>query len=334
MSLLHGRKRQVIAMLNENLLTRQVEEYISYKQSLGYKIKIESEELRRFAAYTRNIGYEGSLTSELSVQWATLKNNYSQFYKARRLEILHTFAKYVFAFDSCAQIPQTGVFGKCHCRVSPYIYTDKEVSLLINEAGKLFSPDGIRSYTVSTAIGLLRSTGLRVSELTSLKNEDVNLIEGYLFIRSSKFKKDRIVSLHPSVTSELTKYRDFTNKKLGIKKGAPYFFVSSYGHKFNTRSFEYAFQLIRSVIVTSDTRKQNVRKPRLSDFRHTFACETIRCWLEVGEDVNQKLYLLSTYMGHVKPEDTYWYHSATPKLLAVSCNRYEAAFGEGCRDEV
>ena len=43
-------------------------------------------------------------------------------------------------------------------------------------------------------------------------------------------------------------------------------------------------------------------------------------------DVNQKLYLLSTYMGHVKPEDTYWYLSATPELLALSCRRYEMSF--------
>lgn len=153
-------------MLNENLLTRQVEEYISYKRSLGYKIKIEAQELRRFAAYTRSIDYEGSLTSDLAVRWASLKDDYSRFYKARRLETLHTFAKYVFAFDSCAQLPQTEVFGKCHCRVSPYIYTDKEVAI------------------------------------------------------------------------------------------------------------------------------------------HTFACGTIKRWLEAGDDVNQRLFLLSTYMSHVKPEET------------------------------
>jgi len=316
-------------MLNENLISQQVEEYISYKRSLGYKIKIEADELRRFAAYTKSIDYGGSLTSELSMQWASLKSEYSPFYKARRLEVLHTFAKYVSAFDVLAQIPQMGVFGKCHCRVKPYIYTDEEVSLLMSEAEKLFSPDGIRSYTVSTAIGLLRSTGIRVTELTSLKIKDVRLDKGYLFINSSKFKKDRMVPLHLTVIQELTNYRSFIERKLGKRDETDYFFVSSYGHKFNTRSFEYAFQLIRSVLFT-DGKKPNfeTRNPRLFDMRHTFASETIRHWLELGEDVNQKLYLLSTYMGHVKPEDTYWYLSATPKLLAISCNRYEMAFGE------
>jgi len=201
----------------------------------------------------------------------------------------------------------------------------------MKETEKLFSPDGVRSYTVSTAIGLLRSTGLRVSELTLLKIEDVRFNEGYLSIQSSKFKKDRIVPLHSTVINELTKYRNFIDKTIGVHSSDHDFFVSSYGQKFNTRAFEYAFSLIRPILFTDGAFNQKIEKrnPRLADFRHTFACETIRRWLESGENVNQKLYLLSTYMGHVKPEDTYWYLSATPKLLAVSSNRFEKAFGEG-----
>jgi len=157
----------------ENLITQQIEEYIEYKRSLGFQLIIEASELRRFASYTRSIGYNGSLTSGLAMQWAALKDDYSQWYRARRLEVIHTFAKYISAFDPNAQVPQLGVFGKCHNRTTPHIYTDEEVSLLISEAGKLFCPDGIRSYTVAIAIGLLRSTGLRVSELTLLKIKDV-----------------------------------------------------------------------------------------------------------------------------------------------------------------
>jgi len=313
-------------MSSEHLITRQIDEYITYKRSLGFKISVEADELRRFAAFTRKIDHNGSLTSELAMQWATLSSDYSHSYMARRLETIHTFAKYISAFDPQAQIPQLGVFGKCHGRVSPYIYTDEEVSLLMAEAGNLFSPDGIRAYTVSLAIGLLRATGMRVSELTLLKNEDVHMDEGYLFINSSKFKKSRIVPLHPTVIEELSKYREFIAKKLGNRSESDYYFISSYGHKFNTRAFEYAFKLIRQALYTKVI-TDNSRKIRLYDLRHTFACETVRHWLESGVDVNQKLYLLSTYMGHVKPEDTYWYLSATPELLAISCARYEAAFG-------
>jgi integrase len=324
-------------MIYENLLTQQVEEYIEYKRSLGYQIKIEAQELKRFASYAHSIGHNGSLTTELAMQWASLNENYSLWYKARRLETIHTFAKYIYAFDPFAQIPLTGVFGKCHTRTAPHIYTDREVSLLMNEAGKLFCPDGIRSYTVAVAIGLLRSTGIRVSELTLLRNKNVRLDEGYIFINSSKFKKDRLVPIHQTTANELIRYRNFIINKLGLRSGDEYFFVSSYGKRFNTRAFEYAFRLIRPILYANDVDAKLASEPRnirLYDFRHTFACETIKKWLENGDDANQKLYLLSTYMGHVKPEDTYWYLSATPELLAVSCRRYEAAFGEAAQYEI
>ena len=313
-------------MLHDNQITRQVEEYILYKRSLGFKITIPAQELRRFAAFTRSIGHDGSLTNEIAIRWASLNEDYSRYYMANRLGLLHTFAKYVAAFDPLAQIPQKGLFGKISRRACPYIYNDDEVSLLMEEARKLYSPDGIRAYTVSAAIGLMRSTGLRVTELTMLKMKDICLDEGYLYVENSKYRKNRIVPLHPTTTEELKKYRDFVDNVLRQRYDLEYFFVNSYGHRFNNRSFEYAFFLIRSTL-SADTSCGITQKCRLFDLRHTFACETIRRWLENGEDVNQKLHLLSTFMGHTKPADTYWYLSATPELLALSSSLYEAAFG-------
>jgi len=309
-------------MLDSNRITRQIEEYITYKHSLGYMIKIESQELRHFAKYTRVIEYDGPITSELAVQWASLDNNFSRKYMARRLETLHTFSVYISAFDAEAQIPQNGVFGKAHMRTNPYIYTDDEVLSLMRCASDLHSPDGIRANTVSSAIGLMYATGIRVSELTSLKIADVQLEEGYIFINNSKFKKDRIVPLHPTVIVKLSEYRSLIESKVGARNDDDYFYVTSYGHRFNSRAFEYAFKLIRPLVFSEAT-----KRPRLYDLRHTFACNTIKRWHETGEDVNRKLHLLSTYMGHVKPEDTYWYLSATPELLAIAARKFEDRFG-------
>lgn len=309
-------------MLNSNHITRQIEEYIAYKRSLGYVIKIESQELRRFAKYTRDIEYDGSLTAELAIRWASLDNSFTRKYMARRLETLHTFAVYISAFDSQAQIPQNGVFGKAHLRTSPYIYTDDEVLSLMHHAGSLYSPDGIRAYTVASAIGLMFATGIRVSELTSLRIADVRIKEKHLFINNSKYKKDRIVPLHCTVIAKLSEYRAFIKSKIGVKNDDDYFFVTSYGRRFNTRAFEYAFQLIRP-LVFCDAEKL----PRLYDLRHTFACNTVKRWHEAEEDVNWKLYLLSAYMGHVKLADTYWYLSATPELLEIAARKFEGCDG-------
>lgn len=309
-------------MLDSNRITRQIEEYITYKRSLGYVIKTESQELRRFAKYTREIGYDGPVTSELAVQWASLGNNFTRKYMARRLEVLHTFVVYISAFDVEAQIPQNGIFGKSHMRTNPYIYTDDEVLALMSRAASLYSPDGIRADTVSSAIGLMYATGIRVSELTSLKITDVRLKKGHIFINSSKFKKDRIVPLHPTVIVKLSEYWSLIESRIGARNDDDYFYVTSYGRRFNSRAFEYAFKLIRPLVFGETT-----KRPRLYDLRHTFACNTIKRWYETGEDVNRKLYLLSTYMGHVKPEDTYWYLSATPELLGIAARKFEDRFG-------
>ncbi|MBU7008866.1 tyrosine-type recombinase/integrase [Phosphitispora fastidiosa] len=315
-------------MIADNKISRQIESYIKYKQSLGYQLKIESQELRRFAKYTRDIEYNGSLTIDLAMQWASLDSGYSRWYMARRLETVHTFAVYAASIDSKAQIPQTGVFGKCHGRVAPYIYTEEEILRLMNESANLFSTDGIRCMTVSTALGLLWSTGIRVSELTNLTVKDVNLEERYLYIRDTKFHKDRLVPLHQTVLEQLEKYESQVQAKLPGRSKEDFFFVNTNGRRFNTRAFEYAFQQLRPCLIPDVGHRWNGRRPRLYDIRHTFACRTILKWLESGEDANQKIYLLSVYMGHVKPADTYWYLSSTPELLSLACDKFELHCGK------
>jgi integrase len=69
-------------------------------------------------------------------------------------------------------------------------------------------------------------------------------------------------------------------------------------------------------------------RPRPHDLRHSFAVRTLLNWYRAGEDVESKLPLLSTYLGHVSPASTYWYHTAAPELLTLVSKRLEFALGE------
>lgn len=307
-----------------NRITSLVESYLEYKHRLGFQMKAEGKYLNAFARYTQDINYTGALTREIVLQWCERGDNTSLVTKGRRFEPLKGLAGYAAAFDPDSELLPKLPYGNPHKRVRPHIYTLDETCRLIDQCEYLYSPDGVRILTMKTAIGLLWATGLRTSELVNLTVSDVDLTNGLLNICSSKFNKDRIVPLHPEVTAKLKLYRSQVESLCNRARFEKMFFISTGGRPFSTFKFEYAFRKIRDIIDVSDSGYPHAR---LYDFRHTFATRTIKIWLEQGEDINAKLFLLSTYMGHDHPEDTYWYLSATPELMDLASKKYENIYG-------
>lgn len=312
-----------------NKIASQVESYLHYKQGLGFQMLSESVCLRAFAKYTEELGYGGSVTRKLVSTWCERGDNPSPVTKGRRFEPIKGFADYANAFDPDSEILPKLPYGNPHKRTAPHIYTLEETLLLMDRCDILYSPDGIRSLTMRTAIGLLWSTGLRPSELSHLTVDDVDLYGNVIMVRKSKFNKDRVVPISQDVSNHLKDYRS----KLPVLCGKPPhpadFFLTTGGRATNLRAFEYAFQKIRDVVDTSDSGYEHAR---LYDFRHTFATRTLKRWYKQGVDINSKLYLLSTYMGHTHPEDTYWYLSATPELMQLASEKYESLYGGGSHE--
>lgn len=310
----------------EHKLTRQIEDFIAFKRGMGYLIIVEAAELRRFGRFAKARGHQGSLTADLALDWAAAKSTYSRWYKARRLETVSTFARFALAFDPETQMPPAGVFGRAHLRTSPYIYTENEVVILMQRAKQLLSPDGLRGIAVSTVLGLLWATGIRVSEACRLSRKDVHYQNSELHIRDTKFHKERIIPLHPTVVRELKRYEEYRNK-LYPNVTTPSLFLSTGGEPLSLRNLEYGFTVIRHCLLPEDKLKWNRRPPRLYDLRHSFASHTILRWVKEGVDVNHRINSLSTYLGHVKPSDTYWYLTGTPELLAIATEKFENLAG-------
>jgi len=307
-----------------NRIYMQVEEYIAYKKDLGYQIKIESQELRRFALYTISIEYEGSLTIDIAFQWATLKKDYSRWYMARRMETIRTFSKYICVFDKQAQVPPKGMFGNCHGRTVPYIFSPEEISILMKASSNLFSPDGLRARTLPVAIALLWSTGMRPNEVCSLMDHDIDLYNKLITIRETKFFKSRIIPLHETTIVELKSYV-YNRNKLRKHFRDSHFLITTGSKKLKLRNFEYAFQLIRDNLLINK-KEWNRRPPRLHDIRHSFACNILLNWLKKGINVNNKIIYLSTYLGHVKVANTYWYLTGTPELMQFASKKFKNSF--------
>lgn len=306
-------------------ISSMVESYITYKHGLGFQMRAESVYLRAFARYTEEIGYEGALTRSIVSKWCE-SGNPSQITKGRRFEPLKGLVDYANAYDSDSELLPRLPYGNPHRRLRPHIYTSEETCLLMEKCSELYSPDGVRALTIKTAIGLMWASGLRTSELIGLTTEDVDLAGHLLLVRSSKFNKSRIVPIRKDVSDQLRFYREEVVLLSPRAKLERAFFVTTGGRPLKKNAFEYAFRKIRDFIDVSDSEYEHAR---LYDFRHTFATRTIKGWLEHGDDINAKLYLLSAYLGHIHPEDTYWYLSSTPELMELSSGKYELAFGGG-----
>ena len=311
--------------MNDNRISRQLADYLAYKKSLGFKLDRESSVLKRFADYTLSMEYDGPLNKDIILGWASSGSRTDKT-MGRKIEVIRPFSKYVCSFDPEAEMIHIPIHKKVHERPVPYIYSEQETLRLMEECKKLYSPDGIRAYTMEIIIGLLWATGLRPSEPAGLTMADVDLERGILFVRNTKFSKERLVPVDMTVTRRLMDYKLWISEKLGNRSEDDAFFYMTGGVPLKEAALAYAFRLIRPCLKASPAGYPHVR---LYDFRHTMACNTIRKWSEKGVDVNARLHVLSAYMGHVRPEDTYWYLSATPEMLELSCRKYEAQFGGG-----
>lgn len=309
--------------MNVNRISRQLIEYLEYKHSLGFKLEHEESVLKNFVRYTLEYDYDGPLTREIVLQWISTGKT-SDKSRGRKIEVIRPFSKYVATFDDQAEAIHDLIYKNVHDRPIPYIYSEAEVLQLMKHCNRLYSPDGIRSKTIEMIIGLLWSTGLHPSEPIHLIISDVDLYNGILRIRNTKFSKERFVPIAESVMQKLTDYKSWIESKIGIRSLDDAFFYNTGGTPINLRSVEDAFKLVRRCINAEPIGYKNVR---LYDFRHTMACNTIQRWTLQGIDVNTNLYVLSTYLGHVKPADTYWYLSATPGMLELGCSKYEEMFG-------
>jgi site-specific recombinase XerD len=287
-------------------MTSRVEEYLQYRRSLGYALRIEGELLLNFGRYADQFKKGGPLTSELATRWARLPAQSDRLYWSRRIEILIGLARYLKIFDPRTEIPSRYIFGPAHRRNTPYIYSPSHIRKLVEIASQQPSKDLLRTH--ATVIGLLACSGLRVSEALNLLITDVDLEQGILIVRESKRRRLRLVPLHHSTIQVI---RDYNARRAKRFPGASFFFVNHSGHRLSYSTIRGAFQaVVRKLGLT-----HHGKRPRLYDLRHTFATRVLLKWHRRQPGREDRIDWLSRYLGHEQVSDTYWYFTATPQLF-------------------
>lgn len=301
-------------------MQERVESYLQVRRRVGYTLHIEGAQLLRFARFADQRGHSGHITIDLAVAWANDTNKSKQIGRARRLEVVRPLAKYCAIFEPETEIPPSHLLGAAHQRRTPHIYTDHEIAQLLKAANELQPKNGLRPRTMHCLFGLLVSTGLRISEALRLNRNDVDLQQQVLWVRMTKFRKSRCVPISQTVCDKLTRYAAFRDQQFPVVQ-TPVFFLLDDGSALHYRQAHYAFLSIRARLGWNIYHKG--RSPRLYDLRHTFVCRRLLAWYEQTIDVDRMMPVLSTYLGHAKVTDTYWYLTGIPALMEIVAKRFE-----------
>ena len=300
-------------------LHTELDRYLAIRRALGFKLARAELLLAQFLRYLETIGAD-TITTENAMAWAMLPANGSSSWWGQRLSVVRAFARHLHVIDPVHEVPPAGLLPARSPRAVPYLYSDADIAALMAAARQLRSP--LRAATFETLVGLLAVSGLRIGEALRLDRDDVDLDDGVLHVRQTKFGKSREVPLHASTAAALAAYAR-RRDELCPRPRHPSFFVSVAGTRVLYCNFHLGW--LDLVHRAGLQRRSATCRPRPHDARHSFAVRTLLGWYRDGVDVGAHLPLLSTYLGHVHPANTYWYLSAAPELLALVAARLDAA---------
>jgi integrase len=302
-------------------LSDAADEYLRLRRGLGHDLAEAHRLLPRFVAYLESVGTP-TVTIETALAWAQQPGtDPSNSVWPRRMTIARGFARHMASIDARTEIPPLGLIPSRQRWQPPYIFSTADVEALMSAARALRYR--LPAATHETVIGLLASTGIRVGEALRLDRADVDRLNGVLHIRESKFGKSRFVPVLPSTMAALDQYAQIRDQ-LTARPTTASFFVSVRGTRLIYPVVQQVFHRLRESAGIADG---STIRPRIHGLRHTFAVRTLMEWYRTGQDVEARLPMLSTYLGHRDPRSTYWYLSAAPELLALAADRLHLSRG-------
>lgn len=264
-----------------------------------------------------------AITREVAERFNESIEHLSPNTRINRLSVLRQFCFYLSHFDRRTCIIYR-TFSPNRTRPSPHIYTRGEVRKIMAAARRLGPPKNFRPMVISTLIGFLYATGIRIGEALNLILGDIDLTRQVIEVRQGKFGKSRYVPLSPSTVSRMKVYLEQRRDAGHSTSLSAPVFPNMHGNRQGHSGFVTAFlQILRELGLRT---AKGERGPRVHDLRHTFAVERLLAWYRQGVDLGAKLPLLSTYLGHTTVTGTQVYLHATAQLLQSAGQRFHTYF--------
>jgi len=312
-----------------SFLAEDIQSYLRLKRSLGRIYRSEAFSFRSLDAFLA-AGYPSSndLTGEMFTQWCATFRHLSPTVRRNHMRLVRNLCLYRRRSRPQSFLPDLLSFPRNNPPVQPHILSESDMARILEAAGSLHLRSSLlRAETLRMAFLLLCTTGMRRGELVRLKLGDIDASERTLFIRETKFHKSRLIPLSDSVASELKAYLS-----LRQRNGLPMDMTSPVAwHGFHSKGKRYSdsrlFTIWTDLCVSLNIYTIHGKPPRLHDIRHSFAVNALlRCYRD-GEDVQAKLPLLSTYMGHVSVVSTHYYLTFIEGLRSEASVRFYRRFG-------
>lgn len=316
-------------MKSSETMVSLMESFIEQRTRLGFSFTKELGRLRRFARFADEHALGKPVTEALILQWAGEGLAEPLPYRAYALR---NFIPWLALRDKRVIVPRPGLFRlPRRYRPMPYLYAPDEVEALFDA---VWHTDAVSwgewpraSHAVT--LGLLESTGMRVAEAANLDDIDVDLEKGHLLVRFSKNLPLRLVPLHKTGVAALRRYRERRRRHCPNPVSRA-FILSSQGHRLGTHRMQVFFAKVRKAAGVPF--RPHRRKPRLYDFRHTFASRHLLRAYREDRDIDVEIADLSVYLGHQNIANTYWYLSAFPELRSLCAERFRR-YAEALRRE-
>ncbi len=305
-----------------------ITQYIDYRSNLGEKVRTIRYLLLGFGKY---VGFDDDLVTitedECSkyLNFKGMQNGKATSYWFciySALEGLYQWAIVRGYVENCALPKYKPNEPEAF---KPYIYSNDELKRLFSAAmsyRKRFNT--LYPEVIQVMLKTTYCLGLRPSETVNLHVNDVDIANGIVYIRETKFYKSRMIPIGDQVLSIVKQYVSWrVNAVRKMTSTDNHLFLDKKGHPVKLSALQQAFRLICDV---ADVHRNDMSRcdVRLQDLRHTFATNRITQWYREGKNVQTLLPVLSTYLGHCNLDSTAVYITFTDSLLTEASNKFKS----------
>lgn len=308
----------------QSVLAPLMDRFLQEKRACGYAYHEPFRILHRLDDFLVQQGLETlELPRGLARNWLAKKPHESASTQQQRITVFRQFSKFLLTAGCPAYVPDATVAARKSIFV-PRMLTEEELRKFFRAVDTLepTARSPLRHLIMPEVFRLLYGCGFRVREVLNLRIRDVDLNQGIITVRQGKFRKDRLVPPALSLVNRLRKYAGYFDSR----PPDAVFFPSPNGRPFALRT---VYTLFREMLLQCGIPHAGRGKgPRIHDYRHLFAVHTLRRWYRDGENLEAKLPLLATYLGHQHLSGTQHYLHLTAEIFPEITARVEAAFGE------